>query len=117
MSADHDEEKGRFLAPVDEDAENGENDGINGDTDEFEHTDIMRAAYDDLLEVGLLLHVVRQGGDDDPDVLAEPESAELRFARSNPPLCNNQWQHCFLLHKASDLQWNGLRRAIYWPLV
>ncbi|KYH24040.1 hypothetical protein HAPAU_41190 [Halalkalicoccus paucihalophilus] len=46
----------------------------------------MRAAYDDLLEIGLPLYVVRQGGDDDPDAIAEPESAELRRAASNPTL-------------------------------
>ena len=51
----------------------------------------MRAIYDDLLKIALLLHVVRQGGDDS-DALAEPESAELRFARSKPPLCNDRCQ-------------------------
>lgn len=40
-----------------------------------EHTDLVRAAYDEFLELGLPLHVVRQG-DDDPDVIVEPESEE-----------------------------------------
>lgn len=38
------------------------------------------------LEIGLPLHVLRQGGDDDPDAITEPESEELRSARSNPTL-------------------------------
>ena len=83
MICAHDEEKARFLSPVNEDAENDE---INANTGGFEHAEIMRAAYDDLLKVGLPLHIVRQGGDDDPDALAEPESAELCAARNNPTL-------------------------------
>lgn len=79
----------RFLSPVDEDAKNDE---INENTSELGHGEILRAMYDDLLEVGLLLHVVQQGGDDNPDALIEPESAELRFTRSKPPLCNNRCQ-------------------------
>ena len=79
-----DEGKARFLSPVDEgDQEDGE---INENTGGFEHAELMRAAYDDLLAVGLPLHVVRQDGDDDPDAIAEPESTELRAARKNSTL-------------------------------
>ena len=78
-----DEGKARFLSPVDEDDEISENTGG------FEHAELMRAAYDDMLAVGLPLHVVRQGGDDDPDAIAEPESAELRSAR--PPSSPRKW--------------------------
>ena len=66
-----------FFSPVDVDAENDE---INKNTGEFKPTEIMRAMYDELLGIALLLDLVRQGGDDDPNALAEPESAELRFA-------------------------------------
>ena len=73
-------ETARFLSPIDEDEEISENTGG------FEHAELMRAAYDELLEIGLPIHVVRQGGDDDPDAIAEPESADLRSARENPSL-------------------------------
>lgn len=46
----------------------------------------MRAAYDDLPAIGLPMHIIRQGGDDDPDAIVEPESAEFRAARSNSAL-------------------------------
>ena len=76
----------RFLSPVNEDAESSENDEINANTGGFEHAELMRAAYDDLLEVGLPLHVVRQGRDDDPDAITGPESAELRAAHNDSTL-------------------------------
>ena len=72
-------ETARFLSPVDED-----DDEISENTGGFEYAELIRAVYDDMLAIGLPLHVVRQGSDDDPDAIAKPESEELRFARENP---------------------------------
>lgn len=72
-------ETARFLSPIDEDNE------INENTGGFEHAELMRVAYDDMLAIGLPLHVVRQGGNDDLDAIAEPESAKLRSAGENHP--------------------------------
>ena len=55
MSAERDKRGGQFLSPVDDDDEISENTG------RFEHAELMRVAYDDLLAVDLPLHVLSAG--------------------------------------------------------
>lgn len=50
------------------------------------HAQLLRDAYDPAREIGLRLTIPNQDGTDLPDARAEPESAELCSARSDPTL-------------------------------
>ena len=75
-----DEGKMQFLSPVSDD----EDDEINENTGGFEHAEIMRAAYDDFLELNLPLQVLHQEGDNAPDARAIPDVEEYHSIVENP---------------------------------
>lgn len=81
--------KARFLSPVDEGTDTDE---INENTGGFGHAEIMWPAYDDLLEVGLPIHVCHQEGDDGPDALARTrERGTTSCPREFLPLSRQKW--------------------------
>lgn len=103
-----------FFSPVDVDAENDE---INENTGEFKPTEIMRAMYDELLEIALCWTSFDRVATMTP--MASPNQRVQSYVLRTPsyPCATTDVRRCFLLHKASGLQWNGLRRVIYRPLV